>query len=85
MARALISGINHSIEGDAISLRWNVLFYGRDMNPPDMTECAVTLPDTATKTQARTAIRNAIAAEASRLGYTYAGTATLLEELFTGL
>lgn len=86
MARALIGSRTHEIDGEGLALTWTVLFYGADVpNGADSTICRATLTAAMTPAQIRDALRAAIAAEASRLGYPYQGGAVLIDLLFAGL
>lgn len=86
MARVLISQMQPEIKGAGLLLTLGLVFYGPDVpNESDSTVITIELPGTMSKATWRTRIKDAITAEAGRLGYDAGGTVTLLAELVLGL
>lgn len=88
MARALIRHIADEIEGEGITFRLVVLYYGGGVpNGKDSSVCAVTATAGMSRAQIKAAIRSAIVNEAAALGYPFGsnGIITFREELFQGL
>lgn len=85
MAKVLFTAINVDADGDDLVFDVRLMFVGRDVSPPDFTQISVRIPDGTGVTNAKTLIRNAIAAEATRAGHVWNGKAFTIHELFQGL
>lgn len=86
MARLLINHILPEVKGAGIILTLHVTFHGTDVpDPGDSTAITVELPGTISFATKRQRIKEAISAEAQRLGYRYDGDVLLPALLLLGL
>ena len=88
MARALIRSAQDSIEGETMTLRLVVTFFGDGVpGGSDSSECTAVITTSMTKAAARSAIRTAITQEAQRLGYPFGANAVVVtvSELLAGV
>lgn len=85
MASAMLTALVETVPvGSDISLRYIVYFYGADMAAPDYSIVTVTFTAGDTAQNMRTKMSQAIAAEASRLGYSVSASAMILPSFQRG-
>lgn len=87
MARCILVSKNVDIapNGQDLAVFLRLMFAGADVNPPDFFDVTFTAPDTMTKTQFQTKIRNQVQAEATRTGRTWNGNIVVLEALLADI
>lgn len=87
MARAAITEVQATPEGENIRFRWITIFYGSNVDNVDFDNGAtVVRTPTMSTAEAKTAIRNAIQQRATTLGYgALQGVPQHVDEVFHGL
>ena len=87
MARCILAdkSVDIAENGQDLAVFLRLIFAGPDVNPPDLFDVRFTAPDTMTKTQFQTRVRNLIQAEATRTGRQWNGNLVILEDLLAGI